>query len=130
MHTLIVEDDLALAEAFETALEPQVASVDTARSIEDAIDLVMRRNYDLVVLDFFLPDGNTAGVSDLVRLRNPKAAIISVTGSRIFASGQHNKWVSSDYFLRKPVDMQEFADIASYLCGDLKSLNKDQAVNA
>ncbi len=117
MRTLIVEDDCTLADQFETVLGNASQSLDTARTVKDAMELVMRRHYDLVVLDFFLPDGTSAGLSDLVRFRNPKAAIISITGSTVFPCGQHGEMVSCDYFLRKPVPPEELAVIAGHLCG-------------
>lgn len=115
MLALIVEDDFAQAELMTKALEGRGFQCDLARTVGDAMSHLLRRRYDLVVLDLFLPDGASVSLSNYVRIRYPSSPILSVTGTSLFANGDHNEAMSADYLLRKPVKSEEIAEIAVYL---------------
>ena len=117
MHILIVEDDLTLANSLKGALEIGGAVVDTVRSVADAMSCALRVKYDLVILDLFVIDGATVSFSNFLRMRTPETPILSITGSCIFANGDHNDAMSADYLIRKPVSPTEVSDIAFYLIG-------------
>ncbi|WP_299829453.1 response regulator transcription factor [uncultured Roseobacter sp.] len=117
MHILIVEDDLTLANSLKTALELGGAVVDAVRSVADAMSRALRAHYDLVILDLFVIDGATVSFSNFLRMRMPDTPILSITGSSIFANGDHNEAMSADYLIRKPVSPSEVSDIAFYLIG-------------
>lgn len=117
MHILIVEDDLTLANSMKTALELGGAMVDAVRSVADAMSRALRAQYDLVILDLFVIDGATVSFSNFLRMRMPDTPILSITGSSIFANGDHNEAMTADYLIRKPVSPSEVSDIAFYLIG-------------
>lgn len=54
-HILIVEDDLALNDAFSTVLSKEGFSVSSAFNGQEAVDLVLRDSFDLVLLDIIMP---------------------------------------------------------------------------
>lgn len=58
MKLLIVEDDLNIIEGLSNLLETNNYDVDTAMNYEDAIKMVSKNDYDLIILDITLPDGN------------------------------------------------------------------------
>lgn len=127
MHILIVEDDLTLANSMKTALELGGAMVDAVRSVADAMSRALRAQYDLVILDLFVIDGATVSFSNFLRMRMPDTPILSITGSSIFANGDHNEAMTADYLIRKPVSPSEVSDIAFYLIGRGKLLKASPA---
>jgi len=64
---LLVEDDQATREMCALLLRTEGFEVDVASGGRRALDLVMRRSYDLIVLDLRLPD--LSGLEVLARLR-------------------------------------------------------------
>ena len=116
MDILIVEDDFYHARRYATALENIGAQCEVSGTLQDAMAMVLRTRYDLIIMDLFLPDGNTISLSDYVRMRYPDTAQLSVTGSSVFACGEHADTMNIDYLLRKPVKIDELVEISRHLC--------------
>lgn len=55
---LIVEDDRILAEGVKMALEKEGYTVDIAACLRDGKDMLFLKQYQLLILDITLPDGN------------------------------------------------------------------------
>ena len=55
MNILIVEDELALAEAIEHILRKEGYTVDQVNDGQSALDYLRVGSYDLVLLDIMLP---------------------------------------------------------------------------
>ena len=55
---LIIEDDHALAEGLTRALSTEQIQAQSCATLKEAEQLLSGRNYDLVILDINLPDGN------------------------------------------------------------------------
>jgi CheY-like chemotaxis protein len=54
-HILLVDDDLALLEAFQVMLETSGFRVSTATNGVEALKIVMHKNVDVVVCDLMMP---------------------------------------------------------------------------
>ena len=65
---LVVDDEPGMVSFLQRALTARCGSVDTAGSVEDAMPLLRRRLYDLVVLDIALP--GRSGIDWLHDLRD------------------------------------------------------------
>jgi DNA-binding response OmpR family regulator len=115
MRVLIVEDDPKHANRFKAILSGMGAVCEVVRSVNDAMSIILRRRFDFVLLDLFLPDGNTISLSDYLRMRHPDTAILSITGSGAFANGDHVGVLSSDYILHKPVREADLSAIVAHL---------------
>lgn len=57
-HVLIVEDEQALATAYQTILEKHGYSVSTANNGEDALDKIGAKLPDVILLDMLMPKMN------------------------------------------------------------------------
>ena len=54
-HVLIVDDEPALRKVLRTSLGANGFAIDEARSGEEAVDILLQRNFDLVLLDINMP---------------------------------------------------------------------------
>ncbi len=80
---LIVEDDAIDARLLKRQLsqtELSITSISHTERLQEALDLLRQKNFDVVLLDMNLPDSN--GLDTLKRLHkeHPKLTIINVTG--------------------------------------------------
>ena len=57
MKILIVEDNIIISKGLKHYLESEQYNIDIANNYEDALN-TLDKNYDLVILDITLPDGN------------------------------------------------------------------------
>lgn len=116
---LIVEDDPNLSFVWAEALEEQGFETITAGTVEAAMKALLRNDFDLFLLDLFVADGNTIGLSDYIAIRFPGVPTIMLTGTRVFPKGEHISTACGvGWFLRKPVKLGELEAMAHYLTRD------------
>jgi len=60
-------------------------------------------------------NGDTTGLSKLIKYRHPKKPILVVTGSSWFPKAEHVQVNCIDWILRKPVPSADLEAIALYL---------------
>ncbi|HGL4097212.1 TPA: response regulator transcription factor [Clostridioides difficile] len=64
---LLVEDDLSLIYGLEFSIQKSGFSIDIARTVKEAMQMYEEKNYDLLLLDVSLPDGNGFQICEKVR---------------------------------------------------------------
>ncbi len=106
MCVLLVEDHLPLAEAVSHALRRDGFAVDHANTAINAQELASLSDYQLVILDLGLPDGD--GLNLLPRLRNGgRVPIIVLTARDQLADRIAGLDGGADDYVVKPVEMPE-----------------------
>ncbi|MCK5372005.1 MAG: response regulator, partial [Cyclobacteriaceae bacterium] len=58
MKVLVVEDNIELSKNLESYLSKEGSICETAFTYNQAIDKIISYNYDVIILDLMLPDGN------------------------------------------------------------------------
>ena len=58
MRILIVEDNYIVADGLKFSLEYEGYSVSIATNTESCYEEIKKCNYDLIIIDIMLPDGN------------------------------------------------------------------------
>lgn len=84
IRTLVVEDDPTIAEAHRvyTGRVPGFTVVGVANNGAEALRFLSTHEVDLVLLDFYLPDGNGLDVCRMMRRKGHTADVIAVTSAR------------------------------------------------
>ena len=67
MHLLIVEDEVAVADQLKQLLEHELYRCDVAYTYRDALELIDEKRFDLILLDWNLPDGDGLTLLSLIR---------------------------------------------------------------
>ncbi len=70
MHLLIVDDNEELLYALQRLLRDALYNVDIATTLVEGAKCIDQKKYDLILLDWMLPDGT--GIDLLIRLRQEK----------------------------------------------------------
>ena len=114
---LVVDDEPDLRTLYELTLLREGYDVDSAGSIEEAWQQLQRRQYQVVITDMRLPDGN--GLELLRRMdlerRGEKVLVITAYGSAENAV-EALKSGAFDY-LTKPVDLRQFRSVVASALG-------------
>src|SRR4051794_9365698 len=76
---LIIDDEAAIRESLQTLLEMEGYQVDVAGDGEEGLAQIAARPFDLVLLDFALPDRNVLLILLDMRDRDPVPAVIMIT---------------------------------------------------
>ncbi|SHH86773.1 response regulator transcription factor [Marivita hallyeonensis] len=106
MRYLLVEDNLELAEAVLNRLALDGHAVDHAANLSDAEDCLATANYDLILLDVMLPDGD--GRDFLARSRAHLETPVIVLTARSQVSDRVGALdQGADDYITKPFDFSE-----------------------
>ena len=106
MRYLLVEDNLELAEALISRLVLDGHAVDHAATLAEAEDCLAAAQYDLILLDVMLPDGDGREFLARSRTRIETPVIVltarSQVSDRVGALDQ-----GADDYITKPFDFSE-----------------------
>jgi DNA-binding NtrC family response regulator len=109
---LIIDDEAAIRESLETLLEFEGYSVDSADTGEQGLARLGERPFDLVLLDFALPDRNGLEILEDIRDRNPEMAVIMITAYGTVDNAVRAMQKGAANFIQKPWDNEKLlADV-------------------
>ena len=103
---LYVEDDLSLIDGLKYTLEVNGYSVDTARTVKQALAVFRGNSYQLLLLDVTLPDGSGFDVCKEVR-KSSSVPIIFLTASDQEISVVQGLDLGGDDYITKPFRLNE-----------------------
>jgi diguanylate cyclase (GGDEF)-like protein/PAS domain S-box-containing protein len=104
---LVVDDEPRLRQSLAELMQLQGYAVDLAGNGRSAAQLLDQVDYDLVLLDLFMPDMDGYAVMEHMLKKHPKVAVIVVSGdSTVHAAVQALRHGAYD-FLRKPYEPEE-----------------------
>ena len=86
LRILIAEDDTNLGEALVSFLREKGHIVDLARHGGEALELLKRRSYSLILADLVMPEADGLEVLREARQRNPASLVVIMTGHASLAS--------------------------------------------
>lgn len=86
-QVLIVEADKALSRLWARHIGQGGAAVTEAETESAAIDALIRRPIDAIVLDLALPGGSALAIAEFASYRRPQARIVFLTGQGYYADG-------------------------------------------
>src|SRR6185437_11762953 len=105
---LLIEDDQNLAREIKNFLEAKQLSVDSAGSLARAEDFLAVSQFDLIVLDFNLPDGHGPNLIKSLRERGILTPILMLTERAQITDKICGFEAGTDDYLTKPFDPTEF----------------------
>jgi len=106
MRILIIEDEVTLSKTLSDGLKEFGYQNDVAGNIKDAEYYLGIRNYDLVLLDWMLPDGNGIDMIAKLKVKAPKTAVIVLSARDDRNSEIEALKAGADDYVRKPFDFE------------------------
>lgn len=106
MKLLIVEDERKMAFTLKDELKRDYA-VDLAFSGEDALYQIGANEYDLIIMDYVLPDKHAPQIIKIIRTRGVNCPILILTGQDSVATTVECLDLGADDYLGKPFYFEE-----------------------
>lgn len=106
-NILLVEDDEALSFEIKRAIEHEGHDVAKCSNIADARQILKDKKFDLIVLDWGLPDGSGVDLCVELRQAGENAAILMLTGRASPAEKVQGLDSGADDYLTKPFHLKE-----------------------
>jgi len=107
MHALIVEDEPLLNKELEEHLKEEQFTVDSAETLRQGRELIAGEEYDLVLLDLGLPDGNGLELLKMIKKYYEDTVVIILTARGEVDDKVRGLELGSDDYLAKPFAMAE-----------------------
>jgi len=105
MRILVVEDDIQIAQNLKKILETQLYVVDLEKTGEGAIFQAETQEYDLIILDWMLPDLDGIQVCKDIRKKSIQTPILMLTAKVQVENIVSGLESGADDYLTKPFSM-------------------------
>ncbi len=109
-HILIVDDEPALLETLEMYLSERGYEVTCARNASEAIDLGLRTNPKVIILDVRLPDGDGLEVLRELKTRGCPSKVIVITAFHDMETTIRAIKLGASEYIPKPIDVEELEE--------------------
>lgn len=104
MRILIIEDEVTLNRMLAEGLKEFGYQSDVVETLKDGEYYLDIRNYDLVLMDWMLPDGNSVDIIPDIKSKTPKTAVIVLSARDDNESEIEALRSGADDYIRKPFD--------------------------
>lgn len=104
MRILIIEDEVTLNKMLAEGLKEFGYQSDVVETLKDGEYYLDIRNYDLVLMDWMLPDGNSVDIIGDIKTNTPKTAVIVLSARDDNESEIEALRSGADDYIRKPFD--------------------------
>ena len=109
MKLLVIEDDTSLSEIMCRALRGEGYVVETAANCREAEDKIAGYNYDCIMLDIMLPDGNGLHLLKHLRELGKSDRVIIISARDSIDDKVEGLELGADDYLAKPFYMAELS---------------------
>ena len=109
MKLLVIEDDTSLSEIMCRALRCEGYVVETATNCREAEDKIAGYNYDCIMLDIMLPDGNGLHLLKHLRELGKSDRVIIISARDSIDDKVEGLELGADDYLAKPFYMAELS---------------------
>ena len=100
---LLVDDNQENLEVMKTLLKESLSQIDTALSGRECLALAERHRYDLILMDYMMPDLDGLETLKLLRQRGVETPVIAVTANILPGTKETLMEAGFAAFLTKPV---------------------------
>lgn len=107
MKILIIDDNEEMTKILKKNLEAEFIVVDTAKTSEKGLFMVKTNHYDLIILDYIIPEKNGLKICEEIRNEKIKTAILMLTIKNDLPTKSEMFEAGIDDFMTKPFIFEE-----------------------
>ena len=107
MKLLLIEDNRELANNIITYLKTEGNICEQALTYFEAVDKILIYEYDLIILDIMLPDGNGLDVLRELRDHHSNSGVLIISARNALEDKIDGLDLGADDYLTKPFDLSE-----------------------
>ena len=104
MRILIVEDETKLGNTIAEGLQEFGYQTDNSENFNDAEYFIGIRNYDLVLSDLMLPDGDGIDLINVIKQKSPRTSVVIISAKDDKESEIRAFKAGADDYIKKPFD--------------------------
>lgn len=105
-NILVIDDDKQILELLKMFVEANGCSALTESSAEKGLAMIRKKEFDMVLLDIMLPDGNGLEVLKNIQKISPKVPVIMITGGNDIEVAEECLKIGAADYITKPFDFE------------------------
>jgi DNA-binding response OmpR family regulator len=109
MKVLIVEDEREMAKSIVQYLRQESYVCEVAYTQEEAVEKIMLHEYDCILLDISLPDGNGLNILEKLKTESKLEAVIIISAKNSIDDKIQGLNLGADDYLAKPFHLAELS---------------------
>jgi DNA-binding response OmpR family regulator len=110
MRILLVEDEAGIVQFLQQGLEEEGYEITTASDGEKGLELLLNESYDLVLLDWMLPNLSGLEVCKIFREKNKTTPIIFLTAKDTVQETIEGLQAGANDYIKKPFSFDELVE--------------------
>ncbi len=110
MRILIVEDEAGIVQFLQQGLEEEGYEITTASDGEKGLELLLNESYELVLLDWMLPNMSGLEVCKIFREKNKTTPIIFLTAKDTVQETIEGLQAGANDYIKKPFSFDELVE--------------------
>ena len=111
-NILVVDDEMVLRMLIVDSLEDLDYPIDEAESGKEALDLIDNKSYDVIILDYMMPEMTGITLLETVdQAKIEQATVIMLTAKTQEKDQQQAKAAGVDVFMKKPFSPLELYQV-------------------
>jgi len=107
MKILIVEDETEIAQSIRDYFKPNGVHCETANNYKEALDKIGMYDYDCILLDLMLPDGDGFGILRELKRNNKTEGVIIISAKENLDTRIEGFNLGADDYVTKPFHLAE-----------------------
>ena len=107
MKILIIEDEIEIAKSIKCYLKSNDIHCEMANDLKTALDKITMYDYDCVLLDLMLPDGNGFAILKELKSQNKTDGVIIISAKEALETKIEGFNLGADDYLTKPFHLSE-----------------------
>lgn len=115
LRVLLVDDVATNTLVGAAVLRQHVGQVETASSGKEALEILNRQSFDLLVTDIGMPNMSGEELKTIVNKNYPFMAVIALTGNVSARDIQHYQSIGFDGVATKPLQADKFIELVQHL---------------
>ncbi|MCY1230743.1 Transcriptional regulatory protein QseB [compost metagenome] len=107
MKILIIEDETEIAKSIKDYFKPNGVHCETANNYKEALDKIGMYDYDCILLDLMLPDGDGFDILKELKRQNKTEGVIIISAKETLDTRIEGFNLGADDYLTKPFHLSE-----------------------
>lgn len=125
-NIIIIDDDYSLIRVLVRALSNKDFHIDTARSISEGWIKITKINYDLIITDVMLPDGDGLELVEKVTKMYKDSRIIVISAKNNLLTAVKSSKLGVFDYLPKPIDLNDLTISVNKSLANIKKVYVDK----
>jgi YesN/AraC family two-component response regulator len=127
-RVLVVDDERIVHDSVGRILAGEGYEMDSALRVDDALDLLSKHSYDVVLTDLMMPDDSGMKAVEAVARDHPDCGVVMFTGFATVESAVESMKLGALDYLPKPFTPEELIEVLNRALGKTLKARRDREI--